>query len=445
MGKISDKHIHLEQIDDMFLVGNPGTGAISLLDSEELVAFHLFTEAQNAEAKTIQSLFEQWGYGIEEAIEKTNNFLNKMKKQGWLRRGVSEEAGDLLQKVYFTVTRNCNLSCPYCYQGLNDRLNTEMPVDSATRILMKIKEINPKSHIVVTGGEPFMHSKIFGIIEKIQDNDLTFCILTNGTLIDAAIAKRLAEYPGLKYIQVSMDGITEKTHSITRGNSFKKTLLGINSIIDQGIPFLLAPTIHDDNLDELYDIAHFAVTHGGFISPNNLRKFPHDSNNHLKLSSDLLYKTLKYIDGRLLEEFGMKKIAECKSRIGTGEYCDNQPSGAKFICGLAHSLVDIDWDGTVFPCNLLRSERFKLGNILSETFEAIFSHANRLGIRTFSYKIPKCKKCIFVSTCGGGCRAGAYYAYGTLSREDDLCEEIYKSQMDRLKMHANPVRFAGIT
>jgi len=419
--------------NDLYLVSNPNTGALSALSPSEMVIFFLFIYS-NTPREKIRSFLEQLGYSSNQVHDIINKFWRRLQKEGWLRSQIPQNKTKFLRVAYFTITRNCNLACSYCYQGLKDRINTDVTLDNVDIILKKVKEVNPNCKIIITGGEPFIHKHVFNIIEQIQEMDLEFSILTNGTLIDQNVAKRLKQYSNLKNIQISIDGITEETNSITRGKgSFEKIIRGIHNVIDCQLPFTLAPTIHEGNLHEIYGLVYFAISNGGFISPNNLRIFPHNSDCQLELSNMSLYNIIKDVEKRVIKDFGIEMIKKYKSMLVSKEDQDSISNRSKFICGMAHSLVNINYNGDVYPCHLLSIDTFKLGNVLYESFETIFQRVDRLGIRVPSFKIPKCSKCPFVATCGGGCRAAAYFTYGSVSREDSLCDIIYKIQMDSVK------------
>ena len=77
-----------------------------------------------------------------------------------------------------------------------------------------------------------------------------------------------------------------------------------------------------------------------------------------------------------------------------------------------------------------------LGNLFEEEWSDIFQRAVDREIRVMAHDIPKCSGCKFVGTCGGGCRAGAYFAYGSMAREDDLCHLNYSSNIRKLLIGA---------
>jgi radical SAM protein with 4Fe4S-binding SPASM domain len=314
-----------------------------------------------------------------------------------------------------------------------------MTLEQANLALDKIKAVNPNCKMVVTGGEPFSHPQIFEILDAMDARGFTMVILTNGTYITDEAAARLKVLKGLLQVQMSLDGITEETHAFTRGKGhFAKAMRALESMIAHKLPFVLSPTMHSRNLHELYDIAALALANGGWCSPNNLREFPHEGLNfeHVQLSNDDCLEVLADMNRRLIAKFGIVRMAELSTRYKGSSVCSATEPNATFICGMAYSLMDLDWNGDLYPCHLSKAPELILGNLFEEEFETIFKRVAERGIRVESHEMPKCSSCKFVSTCGGGCRAGAWFTYGTLAREDGLCELNYSSQLRRLLIGA---------
>ncbi|MCI6001316.1 MAG: SPASM domain-containing protein [Finegoldia magna] len=45
----------------------------------------------------------------------------------------------------------------------------------------------------------------------------------------------------------------------------------------------------------------------------------------------------------------------------------------KFCCGLGMGEIAINFNGDVFPCKILESEEFKIGNIHGQTLQSILN------------------------------------------------------------------------
>jgi radical SAM protein with 4Fe4S-binding SPASM domain len=430
--------VEVESHDGVFIASKPSVGALSAFSPAELLSFHSFYPRRHdhdAASHALDELYERMD--VPEDIRKlaTPAFLARMDREGWLRDTFPQVESERLRSLYFTVTRRCDLACRYCYQGLSNRTHTEMTLAQAELALDKVAAYNPNCLLMITGGEPFSHPHIFEILELADARGLRFTILSNGTYIDDAAAARLRKLENFWYIQLSIDGISEEVHSMTRGKGhLEKVMRAFRSIVAHGLPFVLAPTCHDANLGELVEIASLAIEHGGWCKPNNMREFPHEGLSYEKihLSNDRLLDALQQMNKALIARFGLQRMAEVGRPYQGASVCSVDTPNAKFICGMGHSLLDLDWNGDIYPCHLTKDQRLILGNLYTESFAEIFARAEAQHVRVMSHEIPKCSGCKFVSNCAGGCRAGAWFTYGSLAREDNLCSLNYESSLRKL-------------
>ena len=132
----------------------------------------------------------------------------------------------------------------------------------------------------------------------------------------------------------------------------------------QSVQISLAPTLHTKNLHEVADIARFAVENGGVYAPNHLRHFPHAPHaGEVSLSPGELRNSI-------IRTFRDVKPVE-KTESDTGDRCGDirearQQARCRYVCGNAWYSVDVDWNGDVHPCHLLREKEFILGNLAAE-------------------------------------------------------------------------------
>lgn len=437
-GQLDDHRdrVNVEKHGDTYVVYRPSIGALSALTEQDYVPFHTFLAARGDHAALVR-YYVQMGASERTADARARALAQRLVRDGWDRTELPDAATPPLASAYLTITRWCDLACPYCYQGLNDRRNTEMTLEQLRLTLGRIKDINPKCQINLSGGEPFSHTHIREVLETINEFGFPFVILSNGTYIDDGVAAHLKSLAHFGWIQISLDGASAETHEITRGKGhFPKVMRAIESIIAQRLPFKLAPTMHDGNMHELNAIAELAVANGGWVSPNQLKEFPHAGLNYtnLSMSSDGMFEALRTVNRHLIDKFGLARVVELSQHYARSEpeVCSVTAPNANFICGMAHSLVDIDWNGDVYPCHLSKGEELRIGNVFEEEFDGIFRRVEERGLRVKSHEIEKCSGCKFVSTCGGGCRAGAWFTYGTLEHADDLCDLNYRSYLSKL-------------
>ncbi|MFC1836171.1 SPASM domain-containing protein, partial [Thermodesulfobacteriota bacterium] len=166
-------------------------------------------------------------------------------------------------------------------------------------------------------------------------------------------------------------------------------------------------------------------------APNHLKILPQCDPHDLRLSNSSLTGILAEASLHILEKFGDEGFNLMTPKELEPSY-RNKQSRIVSVCGVGLNGVDLHWNGDVYPCNLLKDEKFVLGNLFREDFGSIFRRVEELGIRVPSHEIPKCSKCLFVNTCGGGCRAGSHAAFGTFEREDNLCSCLYEMNLSGL-------------
>ena len=102
------------------------------------------------------------------------------------------------------ITHKCNLRCIHCYQeDYRNDLNFQQIKKIFLDYTEYIKNNNFKGHINITGGEPFLHPDFFNIISLFDDHNISFGILTNGTLLNESIVKKLAIYKNLSFYSIT--------------------------------------------------------------------------------------------------------------------------------------------------------------------------------------------------------------------------------------------------
>ncbi len=131
----------------------------------------------------------------------------------------------LPRSIIFEITHRCNLRCKMCgyygETGIRPNYREELSFDDIKKILDDISDFSP--FLVITGGEPFIRKDMIEILQLINERNLKFGLITNGTLINYEIAKKLSEI-NPTYINISMDG-PQKIHEMIRGNNtFNRTI-----------------------------------------------------------------------------------------------------------------------------------------------------------------------------------------------------------------------------
>ena len=101
-----------------------------------------------------------------------------------------------------------------------------------------------------------MRKDFLDLLEVFAANreNFTFAILTNGSFIDAAMARQLRKL-GPAFVQVSVEG-TKTTHDRIRGaGNFDRTVSALKYLVKERIRALISFTAHRDNFREFSEVA----------------------------------------------------------------------------------------------------------------------------------------------------------------------------------------------
>lgn len=123
------------------------------------------------------------------------------------------------RRIYFQITRNCNLECPYCFIKA-DKGGNHVPTSLALEIASFMGK-NGLMEVRLTGGEPTTHPDFFKILHKFQEESVYVSVATNG-VFNQNILNALCEEENL-WIICSLDGNRE-THNKYRPNTFDKII-----------------------------------------------------------------------------------------------------------------------------------------------------------------------------------------------------------------------------
>jgi AdoMet-dependent heme synthase len=143
----------------------------------------------------------------------------------------------------------CNLECTHCINasGLKEPWLKPLRAEVARAAIREAEELGVKE-IYFTGGEPFLHGDILPLLGlALQAAPTT--VLTNGTLIDAAMAEELAALaasaPYSLEIRVSLDDTEPETNDRIRGaGAFDKAMDAICHLHERGLlPIVTATEI----------------------------------------------------------------------------------------------------------------------------------------------------------------------------------------------------------
>ncbi len=148
--------------------------------------------------------------------------------------------------MLISPTMRCNFRCQGCYAASYEREN-DMAPEVFDRVLYEAEGIGINFHVIL-GGEPFIYPELLNVIKK-HDRSF-FQVYTNASLIDAPMAKNLAEL-GNVAPQVSINGPDEYTDSSRGQGALQSVMQAMQNLREAGCVFGFSSLVTRDNIDAI--------------------------------------------------------------------------------------------------------------------------------------------------------------------------------------------------
>ena len=275
-------------------------------------------------------------------------------------------------------------------------------------------KMSPSFHL--TGGEPLLRKDLFAILDYVHGHGFSISLMSNGTLIDAKMARRIKEAE-VTDVQISLDGL-ETTHDSLRGKeSFKHTLEGIRNLGAQDVEANINLTVSRINIAEMRELIRVAEELG--VSAIAFSRLVPTGRGKGLSSEALTREEVAYLYSELREYKGNSKIV-VTSRDPLAAIADmdgESPQVEMPIGGCAAGIfgVTITADGTIMPC---RRMDLPIGNIKEVPFRELWAGSPVLwSLRKRQDYHGGCESCRYWAVCRG-CRAIAL-AYARANGHDD--------------------------
>lgn len=376
-------------------------------------------------------------------VAPTESIYNELKSKHIIMDDDSNVAIDLLALKYrtkkhrisqftalhiFVVTLRCDYTCKYCQvsrqmEGANKYDMSKKTALAAIKLVFRSPSQSIK--IEFQGGEPLLNFELIKFIVKssleineTEKRDLQFVITSNLTYVDDELLSFCDNFNIL--LSTSLDG-PEELHNKNRPrpnkDGYSKTISGIKKIQNYLGPEKVSAlmTTTSDALDKPTEIVDEYVQqglHSIFLRPISPYGFAIKTKQSEKYNIDhwmTFYKVgLEYIiklnkAGYFMSEQYTAIILRKLLTPSDPGYVDLQsPAGAGI------SAVVYNYDGDVYASDEARmlkemgDEKFKLGNVIANSFEEIFTSDTLLDAleESLPESSPMCSDCGLVSYCG---------------------------------------------
>lgn len=332
-----------------------------------------------------------------------------------------------VHSVAIEVTAHCQQKCSYCYNAWREDNGAGMEAGVQKKLLARVERVLSRvaaDHVTITGGEPFARKDIFELLDLVRSHGVGVQIISNGGLIDDAIATRLAPYD-VSYVQVTLDGPTAALHDEHVGGPgketghFDRTLAGVAALRRAGVRVVGCTVITRKNaahlgaIIELFrslGVRHMALSRfspAGYAARYAAELLPG--------RDDLLVafrQAIPYAKGDDPMRF------TCTMPVPPCAVETEELAPLEFgVCAIGTKFQEfaLGPDGGLRHCTLHGAS---LGDVLEvDPAEIVTSTA----VTEYKCTLPEfCVGCAHASTCGGGCGAASEWVLGARSLPDPV-------------------------
>lgn len=327
------------------------------------------------------------------------------------------------ETVHYAVTFRCQKNCIDCYMKKNqNQYCKEMSIDEITRVFKKIKDANV-FQLAIGGGEPFLKENLKDILRIATDFNLVVHITTGKYDLNEKEINMVKKY--VKVLQlgicVTKDGQIEnlsKLSVLIKKLKKEHILFGANFILNHtGIIYL------EKIVSSLCALGFPSVTFVRYKPPLSEKRWKEEVPSYNDwIHLEIALKDLKDTDMSFRFDCALSFLGRNNIDIA----CKNGYEG----CTAGKNIVAMTPDGSIFPCSQLVGKEFWAGNLITDSFEDIYSHKVLRKYQQFrntkSFKFSTCGNCKYSQYCGG-CRVLAQDAYN----EEVMCYDPIFKKKDR--------------
>lgn len=391
-------------IKDEPYVYNLLSTAIAKLDTD------LFTkiekETNNISSDVLGALIQE-GFVVE-------NSLDEKKQYQYFYDSLRFGEGTRNLHIMFIPTYECNLRCPYCYEGNNKNHKVISPqnVDAILSFVQSKLENNDcdiaieKMNISLYGGEPmYDKERLIQFCDGIEelaikfDKPVSFDMTSNFTLLTDSMVDLIKKHK--IRVQVSIDG-TKDEHDKRRiyangQGTYDKILKNLEIMYQNQLSDLVTIRLNIDqnNIKDIEEQIGLLKKYSNDIYFGYLTRYSSNSEyqekciescEHAQIASVKLHKMLQKNDLQVPQRFGKKAPCSMNSRN-------------KFI---------IDCNLDVYKCELLvGNSKLRIGKLTSQG-ELITEPFYFDSITYSPFNFSKCVNCKFLPMCGAGCPSSKF-------------------------------------
>ncbi len=334
------------------------------------------------------------GEMLEKGLLKTSFSIKGISKQERLSETEGELFDALREKaiikqipliVHFDLTYKCNLDCVHCYIVNENR--SVLGVEKAKNILNQLAEAGTL-YLTLSGGEVLTRKDFIEIARHGRKLHFALRILTNGTLMDEAMADKIASL-NPEMVAISIYSTKPEIHDkITKvPGSFQKSISVAGMLRNRDVRLKISTVIMKENMGDYHDIYELSRQLKAAFQAD-YRITPKTDGNKSPLA---VHVDEEYLANLLADPIFTEKSEPEPQEVYSGIF-------NTIPCGAGHISCYVTPYGDVYPCVQLP---INCGNLKEASFAKIWKNSPEL-LKFRSIKISdiiSCSQCEFFRYC----------------------------------------------
>lgn len=315
--------------------------------------------------------------------------------------GVPASGGDLLARFQescrrrhrlgaacLELTYRCNARCSHCYLDDASEQTAAGELDGAEwrNVIDQLARMGCM-RVLVTGGEPTLHSDCLDICRHVVRRGMLCDLYTNGIAVPEAFFEGISALP-LNSVSVSLYSGTDAFHDAITGipGSFQKTLASLLRFKAAGFDVFAKTPLFHGHLDDYFSARRLGLQHNFSVHPANILVPGHSGTSRNEM---------------MLDSAEYREFLERDARPDTAPETETsrETIAGDSVCHAGLSTLCISPTGIVRPCN---SFPWDCGNVRSDSLSHIWKTAEpfrRLRALRRRDLSPACATCPDIACC----------------------------------------------
>ncbi len=312
-------------------------------------------------------------------------------------------------------TYACNLACVHCLSSSGRRDPRELTTDQMRSVVDQLADMQV-FYVNVGGGEPMTRPDFFEVLEYSVDHGVGVKFSTNGGMITAEKARRLAS---LDYVdvQISLDGADAMTNDPVRGTgSYDRARVAMDHLAAAGFgAFKLSVVVTRHNASQLDSFESLARDYGAELRITRLRPSGRGRDSWAELHPTAVQQ--RDLHSWLLAR---PNVLTGDSFFHLAAYGQSLPG--LNLCGAGRVVCLIDPVGDVYACPFALHEHFRAGSVLDPGgFAGVWRGSELFTELREPGSAGACASCGHYDACQGGCMAAKFFTGLPLDGPDPEC------------------------